>query len=123
MRTLIVDDSKIVRGLIRKSLEKGGHLDIEEAADGLEALKQVRLTTTPFDLFVVDVYMPNMDGLELVGALRSQGVATPIIMLTTETDIQQKMRAKDLGATGWIAKPFDEKKFLSVVEILFQDRT
>ena len=122
MRTLIVDDSKIVRGMIRKSLEKGGHVDVEEAADGLEALKCVRSASPGFDLFVVDVYMPNMDGMELVEALRKMGLMTPIIMLTTETDIQQKMRAKDLGATGWIAKPFDEKKFLSVVEILFQDK-
>jgi len=61
--------------------------------------------------------MPRMDGLTLVGEVKKIHQAVPIIMLTTETDKEKMVKAKELGATGWIVKPFEAEKFIKVVEM------
>jgi len=63
------------------------------------------------------VNMPRMDGITLVGELRKLGTQVPIIMLTTETEKAKMVQAKELGATGWIIKPFHAEKFLDVVRM------
>ena len=64
--------------------------------------------------------MPRMDGITLVGEVRKIDSSAPIIMLTTETDKSKMVQAKNLGATGWIIKPFDSEKFIKVVEMFLK---
>ena len=118
MKILIVDDSTVVRTVVRQALDEGGYLDVCEAEDGLQALDEARKTGEGIGLYVLDVNMPRMDGITLVGAIRKFDKNTPIIMLTTETDKEKMVEAKALGATGWIVKPFDAPKFLDVVRLL-----
>lgn len=117
MKILIVDDSAVVRTVVKQALTMAGYTDLAEAADGVAALKAAQTPGIDIGLFVLDVNMPLMDGITLVGELRKFDKKSPIIMLTTETDKAKMVQAKELGATGWIVKPFDAEKFIGVVKL------
>ena len=117
MKILIVDDSDVVRTVVRQALTLGGYSDVAEAVDGVEALGLAKESIHAIGLYVLDVNMPKMDGITLIGELRKIGVKAPIIMLTTETEKSKMVQAKTLGATGWIIKPFNAEKFLEVVRM------
>jgi two-component system chemotaxis response regulator CheY len=106
-----------VRTVVKQALSMSGFSDVLEAVDGLDALNIAKSQVKDIGLFVLDVNMPNMDGITLVGELRKLSADAPIIMLTTETDKGKMTQAKDLGATGWIVKPFEAEKFIKVVEM------
>ena len=120
MAILIVDDSDIVRDVVKQALNLYGYKDTLEARDGVEALEKVKKDSSRIQLYVFDVNMPNMDGITLVGEVRKIDRSTPIIMLTTETDKDKMIKAKNFGATGWIIKPFDAPRFIKVVEMFLK---
>ncbi len=120
MKILVVDDSNVVRTVVKQALAMGSYGDVLEASDGLEALEVAKKNASSIGLYVLDVNMPNMDGITLVGELRKIVARTPIVMLTTETDKGKMAKAKELGATGWIVKPFDAAKFVEVVDMLLK---
>lgn len=114
---LSVDDSKSIRDMIGFTLEPRG-FSVVGAADGVEGL--AKLASTPVDLVVCDLNMPNMNGIEMVRQARADrrfdGI--PIVMLTTEAQKEKMLEAKQAGATGWLVKPFDENKLVSVINKL-----
>ncbi len=112
---LTVDDSASLRMAIRIALTGAGYT-VTEAADGAEGL--AKATETRFDLIVTDLNMPNMDGLEMIRALRQQPAqaGVPIIFLTTESDDSMKAEAKAAGATGWLVKPFQPEQLIRVAQ-------
>ncbi|CAM3208900.1 MULTISPECIES: response regulator [Sphingomonas] len=112
---LTVDDSASLRMAIRIALTGAGYT-VTEAADGAEGL--AKATETRFDLIVTDLNMPNMDGLEMIRALRQQPsqAGVPIIFLTTESDDSMKAQAKAAGATGWLVKPFQPEQLIRVAQ-------
>ncbi len=113
-RVLTVDDSKTMRDMVSFTL-KGGGYETMEAGDGQEALST--LGDAPIDLIITDLNMPIMDGFELITKLRNgQYKFTPILVLTTESELQKKDQGRTLGATGWIVKPFNPDKLLQVVK-------
>jgi len=111
---LIVEDSSTVRKLVAFLL-KGDDISISEAEDGEEGL--ILAKEKNFDLLISDYNMPNMNGLELVTALRTMEhyQNLPILMLTTESDPELKEQGKALGLTGWIIKPLNPEIFKKVV--------
>jgi two-component system, chemotaxis family, chemotaxis protein CheY len=113
-RALTVDDSKTMREMVTFALKDGG-FDVIEAEDGCQALD--RLAGQSVDVIITDLNMPNMNGLELIRALRAKPATqfTPILMLTTEADDAKKQEGRSAGATGWIVKPFTPDKLLAVV--------
>lgn len=113
-KILTVDDSKTMREMVSFTLKNAGH-EVLEAEDGVHAL-QVLEGNKP-DLIITDLNMPNMDGFELITAVRKEGASkyVPILILTTESDTNKKERGKAAGATGWIVKPFNPEKLLQVV--------
>ena len=115
-RILSVDDSKSIRDLITHILAQHNH-EVITAADGLEAMRVAR-ENDAVDLALIDVNMPNMSGVSLVSKLRrlDEYKYIPIIMVTTETDGYKKQKAKSVGATGWLSKPFTEERLLAAVE-------
>jgi two-component system chemotaxis response regulator CheY len=108
LRTLIVDDSSVMRKVVARALEQGGVLlaEILEAGNGSEALEILRRHKV--DLILSDINMPVMDGLEFVrnlkGVENAQGV--PVVMITTESSESHVREAISSGATGYIRKPF-----------------
>ena len=113
-RILAVDDSMMVRNLVSTILIAAGH-EVVTAVDGTDALKIAR--DESFDLVLSDINMPEMNGISLVSKLRriEQFKFTPIIMVTTESGDYKKKKAQSFGATGWLLKPFDEKRLLAAV--------
>jgi two-component system chemotaxis response regulator CheY len=103
---LIVDDSRLVRDMVREALATDSHR-VVEAADGCEALA-VADGADP-DLVITDINMPEMDGLSLIREFRQRPryQLTPILVLTTEGGEFMKKRGREVGATGWLVKPFD----------------
>ncbi len=114
-KILAVDDSKSMRQMVTMSLKSAGY-DVVDAEDGAIALAIAKKEN--FDLVVTDINMPNMNGIELVTALRAmpQFKFTPILCLTTESSGDMKAKGKQAGATGWIVKPFSPEKLLSVIK-------
>jgi two-component system chemotaxis response regulator CheY len=114
-KILVVDDSRSLRQMVCFTLREAGY-DIVEATNGVEALEAAK--AEPTDLVLSDVNMPEMDGITLVGELRklSSYRFTPILMLTTESTTDMKMKGKQAGATGWLVKPFDPDKLLATIK-------
>lgn len=105
---LVVDDAATVRMYHRKMLSDAGW-HVEEAVNGLEALERVmnRPQDQLFDLYVVDVNMPRMDGYTFVQELRRllHGVQAPVLMVSTEAQHHDTRAAEDAGANGYLVKP------------------
>ena len=104
-KILVVDDSATVRQQVGLVLQQEG-LDIEEAVDGVDAIKKI--SKESFDCVVADVSMPNMNGIEMIGAIKSrpESSSLPILILSTEGAKEMIAQAKKAGASGWIVKPF-----------------
>jgi len=116
-KILTVDDSASVRQMVSFTLRGAGY-DLAEAVDGKDGLGKV--SSGKFDLIVTDLNMPNMDGIEMIAAIRKlPGYAfIPILMLTTESQAEKKDAGRKAGATGWIVKPFNTEQLLTVVHRL-----
>jgi DNA-binding response OmpR family regulator len=110
-RILLVDDEQSIQTLLSYPLRKDGY-EVVQASDGREAL--ARFGEQPFDLVVLDVMMPKLDGLEVCRRLRSKSTV-PIIMLTAKTEEIDKVLGLELGADDYITKPFSLREFRSRV--------
>lgn len=118
MLALVVDDSRTVRLIIRNILNEMG-IDAVEASDGMEALQ--RLAEFPeVGLALVDWNMPVMDGLEFVVAVRAQRAldGLRIVMVTTETECEQMLRAMAAGADEYVMKPFTKEALVAKLSLL-----
>jgi two-component system chemotaxis response regulator CheY len=106
MRFLVVDDFSTMRRIVRNLLKELGFANIDEAEDGQVALQ--KLTTEPFDFVVSDWNMPNMDGLQLLQAVRANAQLKhlPVLMITAEAKRENIVAAAQAGASGYIVKPF-----------------
>jgi two-component system, chemotaxis family, chemotaxis protein CheY len=115
-RILVVDDSQTLRHQVRQALSPRGY-ELIEAVDGVEGLTKIRENP---DLSVVlcDINMPNMTGLEMLAVVRAEGLSTPIIMLTSEGQPSVIRRAREMGAKGWIVKPFNVDLLVSAINKL-----
>jgi two-component system chemotaxis response regulator CheY len=113
-RIMTVDDSASMRQMVAFTLERAG-FEVVLAVDGKDAL--AKLDGGEIHLFLSDLNMPNMDGIELTRQLRSMPAYkfVPIVLLTTESTAEKKQEGKAAGATGWIVKPFEPDKLLAVV--------
>ena len=114
-KILAVDDSRSLRNMVAFSLRSTGY-QVTEAEDGVEGLALAK--KEQFDLVLTDQNMPNMDGLTLIGQLRTlpSYAKTPILMLTTESSDEMKSKGRAAGANGWLIKPFDPQRLLDVVK-------
>jgi two-component system chemotaxis response regulator CheY len=114
-KVMTVDDSRTMRDMVSFTLRGAGY-EVVEAADGQQAMSAI--ATTKVDLVITDLNMPVMDGLTLIRKLRAIPAhrTLPILMLTTEADESKKAEGRAAGATGWIVKPFNPDKLVSVVQ-------
>ena len=116
-RVLVVDDSSLVRLYCRTSLEKAG-FEVDQAINGLEAME--KMLAGSFDLAIVDVNMPAMDGLSFVRKLRrTADIATvPVLIVSTEASEQDAADARAAGANFYLVKPVAEPDLLQIVQVL-----
>lgn len=116
-KALIVDDSPTIRNLVAFCMEQRG-FEVTTAIDGLHALDEIKLQN--YDVIITDVNMPNMDGIELIGALRKQESTRniPILVLTVLNSPGKKQEAKAAGATAWLEKPFEPEVLAKAVRLI-----
>jgi len=119
-RILIVEDSPTMRQLLGFALKRIPGVEIVEARDGMDGLRKV--TSDHFDLALVDINMPVMDGLKLIHLIRDEESlkAMPIIVITTEGADEDRERAMALGADEYLTKPVQAGKVLSIVKGLLK---
>ena len=118
MRALVIDDSRTVRAIIGKTLRELG-MEVIEAANGREGLDQLR-QQPGVRLVLVDWNMPEMNGLEFITAARADRAfdAVRIMMVTTETEQEQVMRALSAGANEYLMKPFTREILVAKLGLL-----
>lgn len=103
MRILVVEDDAKMAELLRRGLTKEGH-SVEIAGDGPKGLEKGQ--SVPFDVIVLDIMLPGLDGLSVARRLRSGGVCVPILMLTARDSVSDIVRGLDVGADDYLTKPF-----------------
>jgi two-component system chemotaxis response regulator CheY len=111
---LLADDSRSIRQIVSGALRTAGY-EVIEAEDGQQGLQRAQERT--FDLILTDLNMPMVDGLELTRGIRTlpQHSKTPILIVTTESQLSKKEDAKLAGASGWIVKPIQPKRLVEIV--------
>ena len=119
LEILAVDDSRTIRDMLSLTLNQAGfttHL----AEDGRHGIEVLEAMTPPPDAIITDINMPRMDGFEFIEAVRKieKFRTVPILVLTTESAADLKMRARQAGATGWIVKPFQPKKLIRALQMV-----
>lgn len=114
LRIMTIDDSKTMRDMLMLTLADAG-FEVLQAVDGQEGVDM--LEKEKVDVVITDINMPRMDGYEVVRQLRMrpEHQKTPILVLTTESEIEKKKMGKDVGATGWLVKPFDPDRLVETV--------
>lgn len=121
VRILIVEDSSAMRAFVRAALEEGGAMEVQEAQSGFEALRLLPRQT--FDLVIVDVNMPDINGLELVSFMRRSEPhrETPLLIISTEASARDRERGLSLGANAYLSKPFEPEELRDAVAELLPD--
>lgn len=117
-RILVVDDSSLVRLYYRSTLEKAG-FGVEQAINGIEAME--RILSQPFDLVIVDVNMPRMDGFTFLRSLRrgpSHVASLPALIVSTESEVGDIAEARAAGANFYLVKPVAEAELVRHVCVL-----
>ena len=111
---LTVDDSRTMRDMLMLALKDAGYR-VVQAEDGVHGLEVLQAESP--DIVITDINMPRMDGFGFIEGMRADPnhKATPVLVLTTESDAAKKQRAREAGATGWIVKPFDPVRLVDAV--------
>jgi two-component system chemotaxis response regulator CheY len=117
---LIVEDSPTMRQLLVFALRRLKNVDIVEAQDGMDGLRKV--SNDRFDLALIDINMPVMDGLKLISLMRGEETLKdiPIVVITTEGAAEDRERALNLGANEYLTKPIQANRVLSVARGLLK---
>ncbi len=119
-RFLVVDDFSTMRRILRNLLKELGFMNVQEAEDGVEAL--AKLKEGNFDFVVTDWNMPNMSGIELLHAIRTDAKLKhmPVLMVTAEATRDNVILAAKAGASGYVVKPFTAAKLDEKLMKIFQ---
>jgi len=119
-RILIVEDSPTMRQLLAFALKRLRGAEVVEAQDGMDGLRKV--TSDDFDLALIDINMPVMDGLKLINLIRQEPdlAQLPIVVITTEGAQEDRERALALGANEYLTKPIQANRVLAVAKALLK---
>ncbi len=122
-RVIIVDDSRAVIATAELALEgliDSGVIEFKSYLNPAELLGNLQSGAENFDLLISDVNMPEMNGLDLARSIKSDErfKTKPIIILTTESSEELKMKGKEIGVTGWMVKPFNDEKLVKSIKMV-----
>lgn len=118
---LVVEDSSAMRAFIRAALEEDVGASVTDAASGFEAMRE--LPRRAYGLVIVDINMPDINGLELIAFMRGseQHKSTPVILISTEASERDRKRGLELGANAFLSKPFGPDELTTLVHQLLPD--
>lgn len=119
MRILAVDDDPVMLDLLGTALESSGFDEITFAASAEDALELIEITQVPYDIFLLDVMLPNISGIEVCAKIRTYSCyrAAPILMITASRARDMMARAFEAGATDFVSKPFDMLELISRINL------
>ena len=117
MKILVIEDEKLLAQSIRAVLEQKG-FDVETVYDGETGAEYAKLGI--YDLLILDVMMPGLDGFEVARTVRAERCATPILMLTARSGIEDRITGLNAGADYYLTKPFDTRELLACVNALLR---
>ena len=119
-RILVVEDSPTMRQLLVFALRRLERVDIVEAQDGMDGLR--KLSRDRYDLALIDINMPVMDGLKLIGLMRGEEALreVPVVVITTEGAAEDRERALRLGANEYLTKPIQANQVLAIARALLE---
>lgn len=117
MKILIIEDEKLLADSLKALLEKKG-FDVECVYDGESGAEYAE--TGVYDLLILDVMMPKMDGFEVARSVRAKRYGTPILMLTARSGLEDRIRGLNAGADYYLTKPFDTRELLACVNALLR---
>jgi two-component system chemotaxis response regulator CheY len=122
-RVLVVEDSPVMRELFRMTFKGRAGVDLEHAGDGLAALQAVKASDRPYDLILLDLNMPVMDGMKFLGFLAEEKSAekTVVAVVTTEHSAQAEKQARALGARYYLRKPVKRREIESIITDVIGD--
>ncbi len=120
MRILVVEDDPAIASFVRNGLRQEGFA-VDQAGDGRAALELAR--TEPYDLAIVDVMLPEMDGLSLIEAIRRQGINMPVLILSARRSVDDRIRGLQTGGDDYLTKPFAFAELLARVQALLRRST
>ena len=120
MRILVVEDEKHLNRIISEAVEDEGY-SVDSCYNGLEALEY--LACADYDVIILDIMMPKMNGLELVRRLRSEGNNTPVLFLTARNAVADRVEGLESGGDYYLTKPFDFQELMAVVRVMTRKYT
>ncbi len=120
MRALVIEDDQAIAGFIVKGLREAGFA-VDHAADGAEGLALA--LEHPYDAAVLDLMLPKMGGLELLATLRARGVSTPVLILSAQRSVDDRVRGLETGGDDYLVKPFAFAELLARVHALVRRRS
>jgi two-component system, OmpR family, copper resistance phosphate regulon response regulator CusR len=119
MKILIVEDERKVANFVKKGLQEEGYA-VDLASNGEDGLSMALATS--YDLIILDIYLPKLDGLSALKRIRENKVATPVLLLTVRATIEDKVLGLDSGADDYLTKPFAFEELLARVRALLRRR-
>ena len=120
MRILVVEDEKHLNRIISEAVEDEGY-SVDSCYNGLEALEY--LECADYDVIILDIMMPKMNGLELVRRLRDRGYSTPVLFLTARDAVADRVEGLESGGDYYLTKPFDFQELMAVVRVMTRKYT
>ncbi|HYT66919.1 MAG TPA: response regulator transcription factor [Vicinamibacterales bacterium] len=117
MRVLVVEDDRTITEFVERGLREAGYA-VDVAADGRSGLEKA--LANAHDAAIVDVMLPQMDGISLIDALRAKGVRTPVLILSAKRSVDDRVRGLQAGGDDYLTKPFDFAELLARVQALIR---
>ncbi len=117
MKILVVEDEKKVAKFLQQGLEEE-HYSVDVASDGETALR--RVSSSNYDLILLDILLPQKDGITILREMRAAGIDTPVLMLTAKSAIEDKVEGLDSGADDYLTKPFSFTELLARIRSIFR---
>jgi two-component system OmpR family response regulator len=117
MKALIVEDDATIAEFVARGLKEAGFV-VDRAPDGQAGMQLA--TTSPYDVAIVDVMLPKLDGLSLIQELRAQGVATPVLILSARHTVDDRVTGLEAGGDDYLTKPFAFTELLARVQALIR---
>lgn len=117
MKLLIVEDQNELRSILKKRLNDAGYV-LDDAKDGEEALDFISFTS--YDVIILDIMIPKVNGLEILKEIRSKHDYTPVLLLTAKDSIEDRVKGLDLGADDYLVKPFAFEELIARVRSLLR---
>jgi DNA-binding response OmpR family regulator len=120
MRVFVVEDDDVVRAFVHRGLIQDGFI-VDVATDGQDAF--ARALDEPYDLMILDVVIPHMDGLEVLSRLRTEGSRVPVLILSAKDSVEDRVRGLNSGADDYLVKPFSFSELSARVKALLRRHT